>query len=92
MAAYTVRKECDERTGQYRENEAGEDRDPLQLGIRRAVFKRRGERMERKFGSADFTSRMHKGSANEGRKQSARWQRSLRSPLLENHQGRKLCY
>ena len=32
MAAYTVRQECDERTGEYRENEAGEDRDPLHLG------------------------------------------------------------
>jgi len=30
MAADTVREECDERTGEYRENEAGEDRDPLQ--------------------------------------------------------------
>jgi hypothetical protein len=30
MPAYTVRKECDERNGKYRENEAGEDRDPLQ--------------------------------------------------------------
>ena len=29
MAADTVREECDERTGEYRENEAGEDRDPL---------------------------------------------------------------
>jgi hypothetical protein len=31
MAAYPVREECDERTGEYRENEAGNDRDPLQL-------------------------------------------------------------
>ena len=31
MAAYTVREECGERTGEYRENEAGEDRDPLHL-------------------------------------------------------------
>jgi hypothetical protein len=30
MAADTVREECDERTGEYRENEAGEDRGPLQ--------------------------------------------------------------
>jgi hypothetical protein len=30
MAAYTVREERDERTGEYRENEAGEDRDRLQ--------------------------------------------------------------
>ena len=30
MAEDTVRQECDERTGEYRENEAGEDRDPLQ--------------------------------------------------------------
>ena len=30
MAAYTVREERDELTGEYRENEAGEDRDPLQ--------------------------------------------------------------
>ena len=29
MAEDTVRQECDERTGEYRENEAGEDRDPL---------------------------------------------------------------
>jgi CheY-like chemotaxis protein len=32
MAADTVREECDECTGEYRENEAGEDRDPLQQG------------------------------------------------------------
>ena len=31
MAAYTVREECDERTGEYRENEAGKDRDPLHV-------------------------------------------------------------
>jgi hypothetical protein len=31
MAAYTVREKSDERTGEYRENQAGEDRDPLQL-------------------------------------------------------------
>jgi len=30
MPAYTVRQECDERTGEHRETEAGEDRDPLQ--------------------------------------------------------------
>ena len=30
MAADTLRQECDERTGEYRENEAGEDRDSLQ--------------------------------------------------------------
>jgi hypothetical protein len=30
LAADTVREECDERIGKYRENEAGEDRDPLQ--------------------------------------------------------------
>jgi len=29
MAAYTVREECDELTGEYRESEAGKDRDPL---------------------------------------------------------------
>jgi hypothetical protein len=34
MAAYTVREECDERTGEYRENEAGKDRDPLQQNLR----------------------------------------------------------
>src|ERR1039457_2627164 len=32
--AYTVREECDERTGEYRENEAGKDRDPLQQNLR----------------------------------------------------------
>jgi antirestriction protein ArdC len=32
-AANTVREECDERTGEYRENEAGEDRGPLQLAV-----------------------------------------------------------
>ncbi len=31
MAAYTIREECDERTGEYREMEEGEDRDPLHL-------------------------------------------------------------
>ena len=31
MAEDTVRQECDERTGEYRENEEGEDRDPLHL-------------------------------------------------------------
>ena len=31
MAADIVREECDERTGEYREIEAGEDRDPLQF-------------------------------------------------------------
>ncbi|HMC62179.1 MAG TPA: hypothetical protein VKJ01_23490, partial [Candidatus Solibacter sp.] len=30
ISADTVRQECDERTGKHRENEAGEDRDPLQ--------------------------------------------------------------
>ena len=30
MAEDTVRQECDERAGEYRENEAGEDHDPLQ--------------------------------------------------------------
>jgi hypothetical protein len=35
MAAYTVREECDERTGEYRENEAGEGRDPLQEALQR---------------------------------------------------------
>ena len=34
-AADTVREECDERAGDHRENEAGEDRDPLQDGIPR---------------------------------------------------------
>jgi hypothetical protein len=29
MAADTAKEECDKRTGDYRENEAGEDRDPL---------------------------------------------------------------
>jgi hypothetical protein len=29
MAEDTVRQECDERTGEYRENEAAKDRDPL---------------------------------------------------------------
>jgi len=32
MAADTLRQECDERTGEYRENRAGKDRDPLQPG------------------------------------------------------------
>ena len=27
--AFTIREECDERTGQFREDEAGEDREPL---------------------------------------------------------------
>ena len=31
MAADTVREECDEPTGEYRVNEAREDRDALQL-------------------------------------------------------------
>jgi hypothetical protein len=30
MAVDTLRQECDERTGEYRENGAGKDRDPLQ--------------------------------------------------------------
>ena len=30
MAADTLRQECDERIGEYRENGAGKDRDPLQ--------------------------------------------------------------
>ena len=33
MAAYTIREECDERTGEYREMEEGEDRDPLHRAI-----------------------------------------------------------
>jgi hypothetical protein len=32
MAADTAKEECDKRTGDYRENEAGEDRDPLHFG------------------------------------------------------------
>src|ERR1035438_1577455 len=31
MAADIIRQECDERTGEYRENGAGKDRDPLQV-------------------------------------------------------------
>ena len=31
MAEDTVRQECDERAGEYRENEAGEDHDPLHV-------------------------------------------------------------
>jgi hypothetical protein len=31
MAADTAKEECDKRTGEYRENEAGKDRDPLHL-------------------------------------------------------------
>ena len=31
MAADTLRQECDERTGKYRENGAGKDCDPLQF-------------------------------------------------------------
>ena len=31
MPPYTVREECDKRTGEYRENEAGKDRDPFTL-------------------------------------------------------------
>jgi hypothetical protein len=31
MAADILRQECDERTGEYRENGAGKDRDPLQV-------------------------------------------------------------
>ena len=34
LPAFTVRKECDERTGDHREDEAGEDRDPLQYIVR----------------------------------------------------------
>ena len=37
MVAYTVREECDERTGEYRENGAGEDRDPLHQTARAAI-------------------------------------------------------
>ena len=33
MVVYMVREECDKRNGEYRENEAGKDRDPLQLGM-----------------------------------------------------------
>ena len=32
-AADTVREECDERAGDHRENEAGEDRDPLHSSV-----------------------------------------------------------
>jgi hypothetical protein len=31
MAADILRQECDERTGEYRENGTGKDRDPLQV-------------------------------------------------------------
>jgi hypothetical protein len=37
IAADTVRQECDERTGKHRENEAGEDRDPLHFGSDRSI-------------------------------------------------------
>jgi hypothetical protein len=33
MAVDTLRQECDERTGEYRENGAGKDRDPLHDGL-----------------------------------------------------------
>ena len=38
MATYSVREECDERTGEYRENEAGKDRDPLHFLVRKMGF------------------------------------------------------
>jgi len=38
MAEDTVREECDERTGEYRENEAGKDRDPLQSTTKRRYY------------------------------------------------------
>jgi hypothetical protein len=44
MAADTVREECDERTGEYRENEAGEDHDPLRSVGRCWKRGRRGRR------------------------------------------------
>jgi hypothetical protein len=42
MAADTLRQECDERTGEYRENRAGKDRDPLQPVSKGGFQVRRG--------------------------------------------------